>query len=319
MCYLKKIEGNRGSMTFNGKATTDFNLVVQTVPNYTFSEKEVEITHIPGKNGDTIYETGAYLNTSRTYNLAGLFDNQTTLENGYAEFVNACSSIVSWLSNTTGYRELMDSYEPEYYRLAKYVSAGEIVNIRDQALMMEVEFNCKPQRYLIVGKNEYDITESVVVTEKDENGNDIKDKDGNVVIKKDADGNVVTEPKPKDFKNPTNYTAKPLIIVKNYTIETGKKTLCTCKALKDDSLIKTIDIVLNIVDKTSLPSSAVDVYIDSETENVYAIDSNDIAYSLNFAIDLNFEFINMEPNLSYKFTSEYTNYTVKVKPRWWTL
>lgn len=275
MSYLKEIEGTRGSMTFNGKATTEFNLVVQTVPSYTFAEKEVETTHIPGKNGDTIYETGAYLNTSRSYNLAGLFTEQTTLENHYENFVKSCSSIVSWLSNTTGYRELTDSYESDYYRLAKFIEAGEVINVRDQALMMEVTFNCKPQRYLIAGKDETDITEI--------------------------------------FENPTNYTAKPLIIVKGYTLKTGAQTLCECEVVEKS---ETISIVLNIADKTGLPESAVDVYIDSETENVYAIDSNNVAYSLNFAIDLNFEFINMEPNLSYEFTSDHT---VKVKPRWWTL
>lgn len=133
-----------GIVIFNGISSQDLHIQVQTEPDYDFPEKDYEVTHVPGRNGDIVIDQGSWQNVSRKYNLA-----MDALKISYTE---VASKLVQWLHSASGYARLEDSYEPDFYRMAMYKDSGSITNIYNKAGQIEVEFTCKPQRYFKSGE-----------------------------------------------------------------------------------------------------------------------------------------------------------------------
>lgn len=127
--------------------------VVQASPNYEFAEDETENTRIPGRNGDNIHYTGAYLNTSRIYYLVLKLEENNDFRD-HSEFVRKANSIVTKLKTIKGYETLQDTFEPEYFRKAIFRSGGVVTNGRDEILSIQLEFELMPQRWLISGDAE---------------------------------------------------------------------------------------------------------------------------------------------------------------------
>lgn len=134
-----------GIVIYNGISSEDFDIQVEHPPEYETPEKDYEITHIPGRNGDVYIDKGSYKNVSRNYDIAIGSENR--------DFVEMANCISEWLNSSSGYARLEDSYEPEYYRLATYNSGGNIRNILQHAGRITVSFDCKPQRFLKSGEN----------------------------------------------------------------------------------------------------------------------------------------------------------------------
>ena len=133
-----------GIVMFNGTSSQDLHALVQTAPEYEFPEKDYSVTHVEGRNGDIVIDTGSWQNVPRTYNLA-----IDTRKISYAE---VASKLVQWLHSASGYARLEDSYEPDFYRMAMYKDSGSISNIYSKAGQIEIKFDCKPQRYLKSGE-----------------------------------------------------------------------------------------------------------------------------------------------------------------------
>ena len=133
-----------GIVMFNGTSSQDLHALVQTAPEYEFPEKDYSVTHVEGRNGDIVIDTGSWQNVPRTYNLA-----IDTRKISYAE---VASKLVQWLHSASGYARLEDSYEPDFYRMAIYKDSGSISNIYSKAGQIEISFDCKPQRYLKNGE-----------------------------------------------------------------------------------------------------------------------------------------------------------------------
>ena len=133
-----------GIVIFNGISSQDLHIQVQTEPDYDFPEKDYEVTHVPGRNGDIVIDQGSWQNVSRKYNLA-----MDAVKISYTE---VASKLVQWLHSSSGYARLEDSYEPDFYRMAMYKDSGSISNIYNKAGQIEVEFTCKPQRYFKSGE-----------------------------------------------------------------------------------------------------------------------------------------------------------------------
>ena len=133
-----------GIVMFNGTSSQDLHALVQTAPEYEFPEKDYSVTHVEGRNGDIVIDTGSWQNVPRTYNLA-----IDTRKISYAE---VASKLVQWLHSASGYARLEDSYEPDFYRMAMYKDSGSISNIYSKAGQIEISFDCKPQRYLKNGE-----------------------------------------------------------------------------------------------------------------------------------------------------------------------
>lgn len=132
-----------GIIIFNGISSMDYGIQVETRPDYETPEKDYDVIHVPGKNGDVVVDMGSYRNVGRAYNIV-----IGSLER---EFTPMANDISEWLHSTSGYARLEDSYEPDYYRLAIFKDSGVINNIYGRAGRTSISFDCKPQRFLKVG------------------------------------------------------------------------------------------------------------------------------------------------------------------------
>ncbi|CCZ04614.1 putative uncharacterized protein [Eubacterium sp. CAG:603] len=141
-----------GIIIFNGVSSKEFDIQVEHPPGYEYPQKDYDVTHIPGRNGDVYVDKGSYQNVTRSYDIAIGSEKRN-----FAEMANCISE---WLNSASGYARLEDNYEAEYYRLATYASGGTITNILEHAGRVTVSFNCKPQRFLKSGDNRILITKT---------------------------------------------------------------------------------------------------------------------------------------------------------------
>lgn len=132
-------------LIFNGVSSIDLGLVIQTAPSRTFPERDVDSTHIPGRNGDIFVDNKCYKNVKREYSLAkGFFDVKHLAPNA--------QTVLAWLTSAKGkYVRLEDDYDPDVYRLAMYNESGSFTDFYDKALSILASFECKPQRFLKEG------------------------------------------------------------------------------------------------------------------------------------------------------------------------
>lgn len=142
-------------LLFNKNSSTDFNMHISEPPEFSIPERDYETVHIPGRNGDLIIDSGKYNNTTGKYkvNIDASHENE--------DYFKICSAISAWLhpspsevspyGDHDGYYILKDTYDPTHFRYAKYKGGSSISNIFNKAGEMDLEFECKPQRYLASG------------------------------------------------------------------------------------------------------------------------------------------------------------------------
>ncbi len=148
-----------GKFIFNGISSEDFGLVIQTPPTYVYPERDLQVTHVPGRNGDIVVDNNCYRNVERAYTIGKAFVKGSSY---YSNF----QKILEWLNSANGsYVRLEDSYDDEVYRLASFQMGGNFINYFDQAGASEVKFYCKPQRYLKVGEHEIEYFGNIATIE----------------------------------------------------------------------------------------------------------------------------------------------------------
>ena len=104
----------------------------------------VETDEIDGRNGELIYETGAYENrTARAHCFV--------LQQGVS---GALSAANRFLLSNHGYRKLETSDSPETYWMARVENGARIEQRARILAPCEVRFSCKPQRFLKSGDDE---------------------------------------------------------------------------------------------------------------------------------------------------------------------
>lgn len=108
----------------------------EAVPN-------IESKTIPGRNGDLIFDTGSYKNRSGA---ASCFCLQEDVE-------TAISSAGKFLMSKKGYRRLETSDDPNHYWMARIENSPQIEMRLRVLAPFEIEFDCKPQRFVKSGEN----------------------------------------------------------------------------------------------------------------------------------------------------------------------
>lgn len=137
-----------GVIIFNGVKSTDFGIEVASPPDYHIAQKRFTEIEVPGRNGSLHYEEDAYKNVERTYQVSFLSRG----DQANNSFSAVSAAIAGWLGASDGYCRLEDSYEPDYYRLAKFEDALVVKNIYGDGGTFELKFDCKPQRFLKSGE-----------------------------------------------------------------------------------------------------------------------------------------------------------------------
>lgn len=101
-----------------------------------------EAQTIPGRNGDLLYYTGAYENRS---GYASCFCLQENVE-------TAISLAGRFLMGKFGYRRLETSDDPDHFWMAVIENSPEIMQRIRMLAPFEINFDCKPQRFLKSGE-----------------------------------------------------------------------------------------------------------------------------------------------------------------------
>ena len=135
------------TFTFDGVSSADYDVYLTGVGVYNAPKRSVEMFSIAGRNGDYALDQGKFENVSVTYKV-GMYD---TDENNFATKV---SNFRNWLCSKVGYVRLEDEYNPNEYRMAVYADGFELDHDMLIAGEAEIEFNCKPQRWLTSGETE---------------------------------------------------------------------------------------------------------------------------------------------------------------------
>ena len=162
------------SFEFNGINSMDNGVYISGNAVFNAPERDVEMIVIPGRNGEFIRDNGRFNNIEVTYPCGMFGDDDFAFRTKLRQFRNM-------LAGQTGYHRLVDTYNPDEYRLAVFKDAVEVEPAAlNTAGQFEVMFNCKPQRYLMSG-------ESTVEVE---------------------DGDKID--------NPTPFDAQPMIMTKGY-------------------------------------------------------------------------------------------------------
>lgn len=169
-------------ITWNGKTSLELGLWVKKVPALNRPARKHSRYSVPQKNGDEFMLDGAWENYIQEY----VFFIKN--DDGNVDIPTKAAEIAEWLhnENATGYQELRDSLEPDYFRLAVVVSPINITNNLEQFGEVKVQFNCRPERFL-------------------------------------ESGNVWIENVSETFVNPTKFRSYP--IIKLYGTETNGRSL----------------------------------------------------------------------------------------------
>lgn len=139
-------------IVWNGKSSDDFGICVEKVPTQNHPARKRKVVSIPGRNGDLVDTQNAWENYEQPYDIfAGEHDGSaqpTFLE------------IADWLYAPTGYARLEDSFDPDYFRLARFDGPFDVEFTLTRVGRASVIFNCKPQRFLKLGEQPITLTAS---------------------------------------------------------------------------------------------------------------------------------------------------------------
>lgn len=130
---------------FNGTSSKDVYAEIEEPPEYSVPKRNYTKTHIDGRNGDLIEDTGSYDNVECTYKMS------IVPPRGYS-YSETMSLFSSWLNSASGYARLEDSYDAEHYRMASFEGPFDISNVYEKGGKVDIKFSCMPFRYLKIGE-----------------------------------------------------------------------------------------------------------------------------------------------------------------------
>lgn len=135
---------------YNGKDLSDFFVNAVGRGTYGAPARDVEVVHVPGRNGDIIFDNGNYQNQTITYPECSIL----------AEFPVNFRALINFLSADAAYHVLRDSYHPGEYRLARFAGPIEpdVHTPRgNRSGTFDLTFDVMPQRFLDAGARWYDV------------------------------------------------------------------------------------------------------------------------------------------------------------------
>lgn len=183
------------SLQFDGDNSLDHGVYITGEAIYSAPVRDTENIEIPGRNGDFILDKGRWKNIDVTYK-AGLFGSD---QENFADKIRTYRNI---LASRLGYKRITDTYNPNEFRLGKLKDGLDVeTKTQKKAGEFDIVFDCKPQRFLISGEEEIEVSSGQTIS------------------------------------NPTAYDASPLVELQGYgTVNIGGKPI----SIKDEALGKIV-------------------------------------------------------------------------------
>ena len=146
------------SFTFDGENSLGSGIYITGQAVYNAPERTVEMISVPGRNGALAIDQGHFENIQVTYPAGCFADNSS-------DFANKISAFRNILASRYSYKRLIDTYNPDEFRLGLYKSGLEAETVNyNTAGEFNIEFECKPQRWLVSGETEYTFTSNGTIT-----------------------------------------------------------------------------------------------------------------------------------------------------------
>lgn len=142
---IKTTNPHYNTFTFNGTDSSDYGVYVTDVNVFDAPKRVVDYISIPGRSGDFALDQKSFENISVVYSCAMEQDSEADFEDAISEFKNL-------LASTTGYKRLEDDIHPNEYRMGVFSEGLEVETKNKKSATFDVEFNCKPQRFLTSGE-----------------------------------------------------------------------------------------------------------------------------------------------------------------------
>lgn len=146
------------SFTFGNVNSLDYGVYIGGEGTFNAPERRGEMIAVPGRNGALYIDDGAFKNAELTY-------PSFNYESDLISFRNALSGLRNALCSQIGYQRLTDTFHPDEYRMAVYKNGLEVDPIKYNTLgQFDIEFDCKPQRFLVSGETTQTFTQSGSIT-----------------------------------------------------------------------------------------------------------------------------------------------------------
>ena len=122
----------------------EFNVMIDGASSWPKPARRRDAVQVPGRNGDLLYDDGAWENVEITYNILVK-----------AEWITEYERLTEWLCSHVGYFRLEDPVRhPGVYRMAEFTGPINPKTIGYHfAGTFPLEFNCKPQQFLTSGES----------------------------------------------------------------------------------------------------------------------------------------------------------------------
>lgn len=144
----------RNYFTLNGVDSRTFGVYISGQGTFSAPEREYNTISVPGRNGDLIGPEKRFANGELEYPAFI-----------YANFDENIANFRNFLLSLVGYHDLIDSYHPNEIRKVLFEGPFEPdVTKRNDAGSFDIEFNCKPQRFLTSGQEVITLTANGSVT-----------------------------------------------------------------------------------------------------------------------------------------------------------
>lgn len=132
-------------LTFAGRASYDFGIHISGEALFDAPKRKYSSEKIPGRNGDLLLDEGSFENITVKYP-SGIINNMPAR---VKEFINFAGS-------KAGYQRLEDTYNPDEFRLAQFAGGTKVKaeDYMNRIGTFDLEFNCKPQRFLKSGEKQ---------------------------------------------------------------------------------------------------------------------------------------------------------------------
>ena len=132
---------------FDGKPSTDFNTLLANSNFFDAAAEDVTREAVPGRNGDLIRSNKRFNNLTLKA-LVYIPDHMQDYIDGLKGF----------LLSRGKYCRYEETYYPNYYRMARYIGPFEPDPLNKWQAGVELEFDCKPQKFLKQGELKQEFT-----------------------------------------------------------------------------------------------------------------------------------------------------------------
>lgn len=126
-----------------GKSSDDVHVIVERYPSIELAARKLETQAVPGRSGDLLFAQDAFQNCTQTYAIYVSAEGE--------RLPRVMRGVAAWLCGPSGYQRLEDSYDVETYRMAYFVGPVDVESVLHRFGRADIEFNCRPQRFLRVG------------------------------------------------------------------------------------------------------------------------------------------------------------------------